>query len=454
MNQRDLPPHSVEAEQTVLGALLLENDCFDTVSEIVGAADFYLDAHRVLWRAITELIAAGKVADPVTVLARLEAKDDLEQAGGREFLAAVAYAAPTARTVKRYAEIVRERSILRQIAAAAVQMQTLVSNPTGQPAGELLEQAQALLERLADQQGAQDIAKIGDHATEFLNDLERRMEHEGIQGIATGLADLDRMTNGLQAGDFVVIAGRPSMGKTALGMQIAETVASAGKSVIVFALEMGCAQLLERMVANVGRVDANVMRSGAMRREHWDGISAAVGKIAQLPLWVDDRPGLSVPRMRAKCRKIARKAGLDLVVVDYIGLMEGDGENRYAQVSDVSRRLKLLARELGVPVIGLAQLNRQTQGRSDKRPLMSDLRDSGAIEQDSDLILLMHREDYYSDTAPEFAGIAEVIVAKQRMGETGTVHLHFIGAHSRFESVEHGWHKPEKEVAKPKPKLK
>lgn len=454
MNQRDLPPHSIEAEQTVLGALMLENDAYDTVAEILTGADFYTEAHRFVWTAIAELIGAGKAADPVTVRARLEAKGDLERAGGRELIAAIAYGAPTARNVRRYAEIVRERSILRQLSAAAAKMQSLVANPIGQTAAELLEQAQALLETLAQREDVQEVEKIGAYALEFADLLERRMDRQGIQGIPTGLEAIDRMTNGLQAGDFVVIAGRPAMGKTALALQIAQHVAMQGKSAAVFSLEMGKEQLLERMVSNVGRVDGDVMRAGEMKELHWDGISSALGKIRDLPLWVDDRPGLSVPRLRSKARKIQRRGGLDLIVVDYIGLMEGDGENRYAQVSDVSRRLKLLARELGVPIIGLAQLNRNTQGRTDKRPLMSDLRDSGAIEQDADLIMLMHREDYYGDERPEMAGIAEVIIAKQRMGKTGTVNLHFIGEHSRFETMEHGWRPPEKEQPKKKVTLR
>lgn len=454
MSHENLPPHSLEAEQVVLGAVFQESDAFDTACEVLTESDFYSDAHRVIWNAVAELNAARRAVDAVTVAAHLEACNTLDRANGRDYLANLAFAAPTARTVRRYAEIVRERSTLRRISGAAARMQDLVSMPLGHTSAELLEEAQELLARIEDKAEPAEVQRLGACAQEFLATLEKRMDHEGIQGLATGLDDLDRMTNGLQQGDFVVIAGRPSMGKSALAMQIAQYAAMHDKRTLVFSLEMGKQQLIERMVANIGQVDGDVMRAGKMKTQHWDGISAAVGRIADMPLWVDDRAGLSVPMLRSIARKLQRSDGLDLIVVDYIGLMDGDGENRYAQVSDVSRRLKLAARELNVPLVGLAQLNRQTQQRTDKRPLMSDLRDSGAIEQDADVIMLMHREDYYDGSAPEMAGIAEVIIAKQRMGKTGTVNLHFAGEHSRFEDVVHGWRKPEKPEGKAKSKLK
>jgi replicative DNA helicase len=446
------PPHSIEAEQTVLGSLLIANDAFDAVSDVLTGRDFYAHQHRVIWDGMHELLAAGKPLDQVTLAARLEECRTLEHAGGREYIGNLVLNTPSARNVKRYAGIVRERSILRSIAGAAMQMQDLAINPTTRPASELLAEAQDLLAALESQQPTDEVQPIGRYLPAFSDVLEQRKGRRGLQGLSTGLHDLDWMTNGLQKGDMIVIAGRPSMGKSALSMQLAQFSALNEKSVAVFSLEMSREQLIERMIANVGEVDGGKMRSGDIDAVDWQNISGAFCRLHDARLFVDDVSGLTVPKLRTKARRIQRKYGLDLVVVDYLGLMEGDGDNRYAQVTDISRRIKLLARELNVPLVVLAQLNRQGQQRTNNRPQMSDLRDSGAIEQDSDVIILMHREDYYDEESPR-KGTAEAIIAKQRMGRTGTVNLAFEGEFSRFRSLPRGWKPPEAEPAQKKSRV-
>lgn len=453
MSDLHIPPHSIEAEQTVLGALLIANDAIDVVAEILAERDFYSDQHRIIWSGLRELLEAGKTVDVVTLTARLEDSGLLERAGGRGYIGELALNTPSARNVRRYADIVRERSILRQVGAAAMQMGDLVANPTSRPAAELLGEAQDLLAALEAQQPDEEVQPIGRYLPAFSDVLEQRKGRRGLQGLATGLHDLDWITNGLQKGDMIVIAGRPSMGKSALAMQLAQFAAIDGKSVAVFSLEMSRDQIIERMTANLGGVAGNNLRSGEIDVVDWGNISDAYRALHDVRLFVDDVSGLSVPRLRAKTRRIARKFGLDLVVVDYMGLMDGKGDNRYAQVTDISRGVKLLARELNVPLVILAQLNRQGQNRTNNRPLMSDLRDSGAVEQDADVIVLMHREDYY-DEKSVMAGVAEAIIAKQRMGPTGVVNLAFEKEFSRFKSLPRGWKPPEPEPVAPKAKTR
>ena len=357
MTDLHIPPHSIEAEQTVLGALLLANDAIDTVGEILSEGDFYSDQHRVIWAILAEMLHAGKPVDAVTLTARLEDCGTLERAGGAQYVGMLAANTPTARYVRRYADIVRERSILRQVGAAAMRMGDLVANPSARPAAELLAEAQDLLAALEAQQPDDDVQPIGRYLPAFADLLEQRKGRRGLQGLATGLHDLDWITNGLQKGDMIIIAGRPSMGKSALAMQVAQFAALNEKSVAVFSLEMSRDQLIERMLANVGGIEGDKLRSGDIDTVDWGNISDAVRKLHDVRLFVDDVSGLSVSRLRTKTRRIARKYGLDLVVVDYLGLMDGQGDNRYAQVTDISRRIKLLARELKLALPSLVAMS-------------------------------------------------------------------------------------------------
>jgi replicative DNA helicase len=427
-----IPPHSIEAEQAVLGAIFHNNDAFDIACELLSESDFYLNAHRAVWSAFVALIGSGKVADAVTVLARIPGPE-------RDGIPAIAENLGTSRNVRRYAEIVKERSVLRQLMAASMQIDDLANNPAGRSSTELLNAAQEVLAALADKSERGEPQSIQFALSAVIEDVERRHNGAGgIEGLSTGLKDLDAITNGLQNGDLIVIAGRPAMGKTAIAMQIAQNAAMRGEPTLVFSLEMAAKQLAERAISNVGRVSNKVLRSGRLNTHEWESLSAALGRLAPAPLIIDDSCSLNPVLMRSKARKVARKHGLKLIVVDYIGLMDGEGEKRYEIVTEITRKLKGLAREMNVPLIALAQLNRKVEDRSTKRPLMSDLRDSGSVEQDADLVLLMYRDEYYNEDTDQ-KGVAEIIVGKQRMGETGTVRVSFQGEFSRFDDLAYEW---------------
>lgn len=444
------PPHSIEAEQMVIGALLVENDAFDTVAELLVDTDFFNEQNRVIWSVIAELLKAGKRADPVTTFVRLQDCKLDGKIEGRAYLANLAISGATARSVGQYAKIVRERSMLRRLYVTSMTIGDLVTHPAGRSVDELMALAKEQLEELEQQhQPDVEVLPIGRYLPAFADKLEKRRGRRGLQGIATGLHDLDWMTNGLQDGDFIVIAGRPSMGKTAVVMQIGEHAAIAeGKSVAAFSLEMSRDQMIERAVANIGGVDGQHLRSGELDTVDWENFSAANAKLHDARLFVDDVSGLTLQKLRAKCKRIARKYGLDLVIIDYIGLMQGPGKDRYERITEISGGIKSLAKELQVPIVALAQLNRQGAQRTNNRPLMSDLRDSGALEQDADVIVLMHREDYYDENT-KWKGIAEAILAKQRMGPTGTVRLFFEKEFSRFKSVPRNWEPPEDDAPAP-----
>lgn len=440
------PPHSIEAEQQILGAILIENEAYDVCAELVAEADFYADGHRKIWRAIAQQIAVGKPADAVTVVARLDAAGALESVGGIEYVGSLQMSVLTARNIEAYAKIVRERSQLRKIAAAASQLHALAVNPLGKTAAELLAEVGQVLDGLEDDGATEEVQPIGAYLAALVDRIEDRSKRGEIQGLATGLRDLDRITAGLQRGDLVLVAGRPSMGKSALAMQIAQDTALSGKSVVVFSLEMGRDQLLERMVSNVGMVNSDALRTGRLNTDEWAGVSAAFGRLQDIRLICHDAGDLSISRVRSLARKAKRKGGCDLVVVDYLQLLapESGAENRNAEITAISRGLKLMARELDCPVIALSQLSRKVEERTNKRPVPSDLRDSGALEQDADVIALIYRDEVYHDeeTNP-MRGIAEIIIAKQRMGRTGTVFAEFAGEYSRFRDTSHGWRKPE-----------
>lgn len=440
-----IPPHSIEAEQSVLGAVLIDNDAFDVAGAVIGEADFYNDAHRRIWRAIAQQIALGKPADAVTITARLGESGDLDTAGGVEYVGSLPLNVTTSRNVGAYVKIVKERSLLRQIAAAAASLHALAVNPMGRTVGELVDDAAKVFDAFGQSDQTDTVQAIGSYLPDLLARIEDRMTRGEIQGLATGLRDLDKMTAGLQKGDLILIAGRPSMGKSALAMQIAQEAALAGKSVVVFSLEMSRDQLLERMISNVGAVDADALRTGQLSQGEWDGISSAFGRLRDVKLRCYDAGDATINRIRSIARRAKRGQGCDLVVLDYLQLLAPeDGENRNAEITVISRGLKMMARELDCPVIALSQLSRKVEERTNKRPVSSDLRDSGALEQDADVIAMLYRDEVYHEES-EMKGCAEIIITKQRMGKTGTIYTEFAGEYSRFRDMAYGWKRPAKE---------
>jgi len=437
-----LPPHSLEAEQSVLGGMLLDNDAVDRVGDVIAEADFYSDAHRLVYRHIVALAAEGKPADVVTVSEALASTQKLDYVGGLSYLGALVGGVPTAANIRHYAQIVRDRSILRQLAATAGEIAETAYNPLGRSAKEVLDQAEAKVLHIAEQgaRGAQQIAPIGTLLAGVVDRIEtlyNRDDPSDVTGVPTGFADLDRMTSGLQPGDLVVVAGRPSMGKTALALNMGEHVAlAAGLPVIVFSMEMGATQLALRLIGSVGRLDQHKLRTGRLAAEDWEKLTSALGRLNEAPILIDETPALNAIEVRSRARRLMKSYGkLGLVIVDYLQLMQATttGENRATEISEISRAMKSLAKELKVPVMGISQLNRSLEQRPNKRPVMSDLRESGAIEQDADLILFIYRDEVYNPDTQD-KGIAEIIIGKQRNGPIGTVRLTFLGEYTRFES--------------------
>ncbi len=439
-----VPPHSMEAEQSVLGGLLLENGASDRVADIVGGEDFYSDAHRLLYRAIMELIADNKPADVVTVGEVLGSLKKLDYIGGMAYLGALVENVPTAANIRRYAEIVRERAILRRLAAAGGEIADSAYNPLGRSVREILDHAETKVFEIAEhgargQQGFQEIRPLLTQVVERIEFLYNRDNPSDVTGIATGFTDLDRMTSGFQEGDLIVIAGRPSMGKTSLALNIGEHIALALKMpVAVFSMEMGATQLAMRLMGSVGRLDQQKVRTGRLSNDDWERLSGALGRLNDAPMHIDETPALNALELRARARRLSRQYGgkLGAIIVDYLQLMQavGEGENRATEISEISRSLKALAKELKVPVMALSQLNRSLEQRPNKRPVMSDLRESGAIEQDADVILFIYRDEVYNPETPE-KGVAEIIIGKQRNGPIGTVSLAWLGEYTRFENL-------------------
>ena len=438
-----VPPHSLEAEQSVLGGLLLDNGASDRVADMLGSDDFYNDAHRVLYRSI-DLIADNKPADVVTVAESLGSIKKLDYVGGMAYLGALVDNVPTAANIRRYAEIVRERAILRRLAAAGGEIAEAAYHPMGRSVREILDHAETKVFEIAEhgargQQGFQEIRPLLTQVVERIEFLYNRDNPSDVTGIATGFTDLDRMTSGLQEGDLIVIAGRPSMGKTSLALNIGEHIALASKMpVAIFSMEMGATQLAMRIMGSTGRLDQQKIRTGRLSNEDWERLSTALGRLNDAPIHIDETPALNALELRARARRLSRQYGgkLGAIVVDYLQLMQavGEGENRATEISEISRSLKALAKELKVPVIALSQLNRSLEQRPNKRPVMSDLRESGAIEQDADVILFIYRDEVYN---PETAdkGVAEIIIGKQRNGPIGFVRLAFLGEYTRFENL-------------------
>jgi replicative DNA helicase len=437
-----VPPHSIEAEQSVLGALLIDNSAFDRVADIVSDGDFYRDDHRRIFRHILRLVEKGKPADVVTVDEAIKGSEDRDKTGGLAYLAALAGNTPTAHNVRRYAEIVRERAVMRKLVEVGTEIADTAFNPMGKDVGQLLDEAESKVFEIAEsgartRQGFIEIQPLLTQVMERIDMLYHKDNPSDITGIPTGYHDLDRQTSGLQAGDLIIIAGRPSMGKTALALNMAEHVAVENRlPVAVFSMEMSGTQLAMRMLGSIGRLDQHKLRTGRLSDEDWNRLTNAVGKLHDAPIHIDETPALNALELRARARRLHRQYGtLGMIVIDYLQLMEStsEGENRATEISEISRSLKALAKELRVPVVALSQLNRALEQRPNKRPQMADLRESGAIEQDADLILAIYRDEVYNPDTPE-KGVAEVNILKQRNGPIGTVKLTFLGEYTRFEN--------------------
>ena len=443
-----VPPHSVEAEQSLIGGLLLDNHAFDRIGDVVSEADFYRDDHRRIYRHVTKLIEAGRPADVVTVSESIEASEDKDRTGGPAYLGAIAQNTPSALNIRRYAELVRERAVQRRLAQVATEIAESALSPTGKEIGQLLDEAESRIFEIGESgtrggQGFRDIKQELARVFERLDQLYHSDNKSGITGMPTGLIDLDQKTAGLQSGDLIIIAGRPSMGKTALALNFAEYVAlNMGMPVAIFSMEMSGAQLAQRLLGSMASVDQHNMRTGRLTDDDWARLSEAIGRLNQAPLFIDDTGALNALELRARARRLKRQCGkLGLLMVDYLQLMSASThgqENRATEISEISRSLKALAKELDVPVIALSQLSRAVEQRNDRRPMMSDLRESGAIEQDADVILFIYRDEVYFPDKEEAKGRAEVIIGKQRNGPIGRVELMFQGKHTRFENLARG----------------
>lgn len=435
-----VPPHSIEAEQSVLGGLLLDNAAFERISDVVSEDDFYRHEHRLIWHHISRLINLSRPADVITVNESLLSAGKADSAGGLPYLNSLAHNTPSAANIRRYAEIVRERAMLRKLVAVADEIASTAFNPQGKEARQLLDEAESRVFKIAQEgargtQGFQEIQPLLSQVVERIDELYHREGDSEVTGIPTGFADLDKMTSGLQPGDLIIVAGRPSMGKTSFSMNIGEHVAiEQGLPVAVFSMEMGAVQLAMRMIGSVGMLDQHRMRTGKLVADDWPKLTHAVQRMQDAQLYIDETPGLTAVELRARARRLARQCGqLGLIIIDYIQLMSanGSGENRATEISEISRALKGLAKELNCPLIALSQLNRSLEQRPNKRPIMSDLRESGAIEQDADVILFIYRDQVYNPDSPD-KGTAEIIIGKQRNGPIGTVRLTFQGESTRF----------------------
>lgn len=433
-----VPPHSIEAEQSVLGGLLLDNTTWHSLEDKVRAEDFYRKDHRTIFEAIGTLLSQGDPADVITIAERLKMLQKLDDIGGEVYLFELVRNTPAVANVSAYADIVRERSVLRQLIAVSGEIAGDAFNPAGKSVVDLLDTAERKVFTIAEQSsrgsGPQSIKHLLTEAVERIDFLYR--SEDAMTGAPTGYTDLDHMTSGLQPSDLIIVAGRPSMGKTAFAMNIAEYVAlHVNKPVLIFSMEMSGASLAVRLLSSIGKVDQHKLRSGKLDEHDWDRITHALGKLSEAPMLIDDTPALSPAEVRSRARRVAKEHGLSLIVIDYLQLMQmaGFAENRTLEISTISRSLKALAKELNVPVIALSQLNRGLEQRADKRPIMSDLRESGAIEQDADLIAFIYRDEVYHEDSRD-KGVAEVIIAKQRNGPIGKVRLTFRGQFTRFEN--------------------
>jgi replicative DNA helicase len=438
-----VPPQSIEAEQSVLGGLLLDNSAWERVADLVTGQDFYRADHRLIFQHIGDLIEHGKPADAVTVAESLERSGKLAEVGGHAYLGSLALNTPSAANIRRYAEIVRERAVMRQLAAVGTEITDAAYSPLGRTAGQLLDHAEGRVFEIAEagargKQGFLGIDELAARVVTRMDELYHSENPSDITGIPTGFTDLDQKTAGLQPGDLIIVAGRPSMGKTAFALNVAEYVGiDYGLPVAVYSMEMSGEQVAMRMLGSIARVSQHKIRTGRVEEADWSNVTAGLGKLQNANIYIDESGALNPLELRARARRLYRQCGkLGLIVVDYLQLMSGaraDSENRATELSEISRSLKALAKELHVPIVALSQLNRGVESRTDRRPLMSDLRESGAIEQDADLILFIYRDEVYRPDTPD-KGLAEIIIGKQRNGPIGTVKLTFRGEFTRFEN--------------------
>ncbi len=435
-----VPPHSIEAEQSVLGGLMLDNATWDQVADLVGEADFYRRSHRLIFTAVASLAENSNPFDVVTLSEWLEKRGELNEAGGLAYLGELARNTPSAANVKAYARIVRDRAVLRQLVRVAGEIADSAYSTEGRDTPELLDNAEKLVFDIADHgaRGRGGFSPIKDLLVKAVDRIDTLFQQDNpITGVPTGFTDLDELTSGLQRSDLVIVAGRPSMGKTSFAMNLAEHAVIRDKlPVAVFSMEMPGEQLVMRMMSSLGRIDQHKVRTGKLRDDDWPRLTSAVGLLSEASMFIDDTPALTPTELRARCRRLKREhSDLGLVVIDYLQLMQvpGSKENRATEISEISRSLKALAKELHVPVIALSQLNRSLEQRPNKRPVMSDLRESGAIEQDADVIVFIYRDEVYNDESPD-KGTAEIIIGKQRNGPIGTTRLTFLGQYTRFEN--------------------
>lgn len=441
-----VPPHSIEAEQSVLGGLLLDNTAWDRAADLLTESDYYRFEHRLIFGAINKLINGSKPADVITVFEHLQSMGKADEAGGLAYLNALAQSVPSAANLRRYAEIVRERAILRKLVTASDEIATSAFNPQGRPVTQILDDAEGKIFRIGEEgsRAKQGFHTMDNLVVQLLDRVQELYENgsEDVTGVPTGFYEMDKMTAGLQPGDLIILAARPSMGKTAFALNIGEHVAVKEQlPVLVFSMEMGASQLAMRMLGSLGRIDQQHLRTGKLADDEWGRLSEAVERLRNVSVFIDETPALTPTELRARARRQARMCGkLGLIIVDYLQLMSGStsgDENRATEIGEISRGLKALAKELQCPVIALSQLNRSVEQRTDKRPMMSDLRESGAIEQDADVIMFIYRDDYYNKDSKE-PGVTEIIIGKQRNGPVGTVRLAFLKPLTKFENLAPG----------------
>ncbi len=437
-----LPPHSVEAESAVLGGLLIDNSAMERIIDVLQADDFYRPDHALIFKEIVRLIDQNRAADVLTVFESLKASQKDQLCGGLNYLNHLAQSVPMASHIRRYAELVRERAVLRKLVSTCEDIADSAMNSAGKESAQILDEAEAKIFAIGENAkrqttGFMQIPQLMEKAIERVDELYHQNNPDDVTGIPTGFSDLDQMTAGLQPGDLIIVAGRPSMGKTAFSLNMAEYIAiEQGLPVAVFSMEMSAQQLALRMLGSLARVNQGKLRTGRITDDDWPKLMEAVTKAQRAPLFIDETAGLNSFELRSRARRLARTCGkLGLIVVDYLQLMSSSsrGENRATEISEISRSLKSLAKELQCPLIALSQLNRSLEQRPDKRPIMSDLRESGAIEQDADLILFIYRDEVYNKDSRD-KGVAEIKIGKQRNGPTGTVRMTFLGEYTRFEN--------------------
>lgn len=431
MNELIIPPHNIEAEQSVLGALLLSSNVWDKIADKVSETDFYRAEHQLIYRHIARHIEQGKSIDVIVIAESLQSTGKLDRVGGLQYLGELSTNTPSVANIASYASIVRTKKLERDFMAALYDIQELSYSEFS--ISDKISKAVDLLQAISDG-GSNEPIRLSTSISNALEGIERRFASDGEHsGLKTGFNDFDRKLGGLQPGDLIIIAGRPSQGKTAFAINIAENVVKAGGAGLVFSIEMSDEQLALRAISSAGSIDMNILRTGKLQDNDWDKLTHSITLLNDANLFIDQSPMITSAQMHAKARRMKRQHGLDLIVIDYLQLMSEGGDNRNAELASITRKLKLMAKDLGVPVVCLSQLSRKCEERTNKRPLMSDLRDSGAIEQDADVIVMLYRDEYYNpDTMNK--GMAEAIICKNRMGEVGMVPLTFQGKYSRFNT--------------------